>query len=297
MTLPRFISRFLQDPPPSLAFEISEGGVAAARIGKKAEIAFRPIKPGTLSVSPLHDNVLLPDELALAVRALAPPNGNRKRRDAVLILPEFCARTAVLDFDEFPADPKEQLSLVRFRVKRSVPFDIETAAVSYWPQPAGGKKFDVLVAVSPRDIIVRYEAPFRAAGMNPGTVTTSALAALQLVDEPGISVTAKLNGKVLSMLVTSGNSVKLVRSLEVPSRSLDDIASDLYPTFVFVEDNLAAPARKLLLCGFGELAASAQERFQRELGVEVDLVRAHSGAAGETEAGLLGYLHGLGVLQ
>ena len=297
MTLPRSISRLLQDPPPALAFEISEAGVAVARIGKKAEIAFQPLKPGALSVSPLHDNVLMPEELAAAVRALAPPNGSRKRRDAVLILPEFCARTAVIDFDEFPADPKEQLSLVRFRMKRSVPFDIETAAVSYWPQSAGGKKFDVVVAVSPFEIIARYEAPFRAAGMNPGLVTTSALAALQLVNEPGIAVIAKLNGNVLSMLVTAQGAVKLVRSLELPSRSLEDIVGDLYPTFVFVEDNLAAPAQKLLLCGFGDLTVTAQDRFRRELGVDVDLVRGPSGAAEETDAGLLGYLHGLGVLQ
>jgi type IV pilus assembly protein PilM len=296
MSFGNALSRLLQDPPPALAFEISEAGLTAARIGKKTEIAFRPFKPGALSVSPLHDNVLAPDELAAAVRALAPQNGGRKRRDAVLILPEFCARTAVLDFDGFPNDPKEQVSLVRFRMKRSVPFDVDTAAVSYWPQPGGGKTFDVLVAVSPVEIIARYEAPFRAAGLNPGLVTTSAIAALELVNEPGTTIVAKLNGKVLSMLVTSGAAVKLVRSLELPSRSLDDIASDLYPTFVFVEDNLGRPAQKLLLCGFGDLAASAGERFERELGVAVDLVRAPHGPAGETDAGLLGYLHGLGAL-
>jgi hypothetical protein len=105
MSLGRIVSRLLQDPPPALAFEISEGGVAAARIGKKVETAFLPLRPGVLSVSPLHDNVLSPDDLTAAVRALAPPNGNRKRREAVLILPDFCCRTAVLDFDVFPGDP------------------------------------------------------------------------------------------------------------------------------------------------------------------------------------------------
>ena len=297
MTLPRPIASLLQEPPPALAFEISEAGIAAARIGKKTEIVFQPLEPGTLSVSPLHDNVIVPEALAAAVRTVAPPNGSRKRRDVVLILPEFCARTAVLDFDEFPTDPKEQISLVRFRMKRSVPFDVEAAAVSYWPQPAGGKRFDVVVTVSPVEIVARYEAPFRAAGMNPGMVTTSALAALQLINEPGIAVTAKLNGSVLSLLVTAGSGLKLARSLELPARSLDDIAGDLYPTFVFVEDNLGAPAGKLLLCGFGDLTRAAQERFGRELGIEVDVVRTPSRLPGETDAGLLGYLHGLGALS
>lgn len=297
MNLPSPISKLLQDPPPSLAFEISEAGIAAARIGKKAEVAFHPLKPGTLSVSPLHDNVLLPDELSAAVRALAPPTGNRKRRDAVLILPEFCTRTAVLDFDEFPSDPKEQISLVRFRMKRSVPFDIETAAVSYWPQPAPGKKFDVVVAVAPVEIIAQYEAAFRSNGINPGLVTTSALAMLQLVSEQEVTVIAKLNGRMLSMQVIAAGALKLVRSLELSSRSLEDMAADLYPTFVFVEDNLSTAAQKLLLCGFGELTEAARDRFQRELNVDVDLVRSVYGAASETDAGLLGYLQGLGMLQ
>jgi Tfp pilus assembly PilM family ATPase len=48
-------------------------------------------------------------------------------------------------------------------------------------QPAEGKKFDVVVVVAPLEVISRYEAPFRAAGMNPGLVTTSSLAALNLV--------------------------------------------------------------------------------------------------------------------
>ena len=33
---------------------------------------------------------------------------------------------AVLAFDQFPTDPREQASLVRFRMKKSVPFDVET---------------------------------------------------------------------------------------------------------------------------------------------------------------------------
>ena len=79
----------------------------------------------------------------------------------------------MLDFDSFPTDAKEQLSLVRFRLKRSVPFDVESAAVSYCAQPAADKKVDVVVVMAPLEIVARYEAPFRAAGMNPGLVTTS----------------------------------------------------------------------------------------------------------------------------
>src|SRR3982750_3210584 len=124
-----------QEPPPAMAFEISEAGIAAARIGARAELDFYPLKPGTLSISPLKENVIDPDEFTMAVRAVANSQSSRKRKDVALILPDFCTRMAVVDFDSFPSDPKEQGSLVRFRVKRSVPFDVDSAAVSYFPQP------------------------------------------------------------------------------------------------------------------------------------------------------------------
>ena len=41
----------------------------------------------------------------------------------------------------------------------------------------------------------------RTAGMNPGLITTSGLAALDLAPEAGLSVIAKLSGRVLTVLV------------------------------------------------------------------------------------------------
>jgi type IV pilus assembly protein PilM len=276
-----------------MAFEVSEAGIAAARIGARAELDFYPLKPGTLSVSPLKENVIDPDEFTMAVRAVANTQSSRKRKDVALILPDFCTRMAVVDFDSFPSDPKEQVSLVRFRVKRSVPFDVDSAAISYWAQPAAGKKMDVVVVMAPLEIVSRYEAPFRVAGLTPGLVTTSSMAALDLAPEGGLSVLAKLTGRVLSVIVRDKSAVKLVRCLELPSNELDDIAAVLLPTFVYIEDNLGGRAERLLLCGFGAQADEAQRRFPEELSVAVEPLRSPLGTPGENNAGLLGYLRSI----
>ncbi|MGA2134884.1 MAG: hypothetical protein ABSH50_21570 [Bryobacteraceae bacterium] len=294
MTLPPFISALLQEPPPALAFELSEAGVAVARMGGKTELDFRPLKPGVLSISPLKDNVIMPDELSFAVRELVPPNGGRKRRDVALILPDYSTRLAVLDFDNFPSDAKEQLSLVRFRLRKSIPFDVESAAMSYCVLPVENKKCDVVVVVAPLEVVSRYEAPFRAAGMNPGLVTTSSLATLNLIDEPGITVAAKVTGHALTVMVLNQGRLKLVRCLEISGLDIAEIAADLYPTFVYIEDNLGAKAQRLLLCGFGNLLETARQQFQNELGVEVQPVRSPLGPPNETNAGLLGYLRSVG---
>jgi type IV pilus assembly protein PilM len=272
-----------------MAFEISEAGISVARLAGKTELDFRPLKPGVLAITPLKDNVILPDELSLAVREAAPQNGNRKR-DVALILPDYSTRIAVLDFDSFPSDTKEQLSLIRFRIKKSVPFDVESAAISYFVQPAQGKKFDVVVVVAPLEVISRYEAPFRAAGMNPGLVTASSLASLNLIEDGGITVVAKISGRVLTVMVLKDGRLKLVRCLEVHANDVAEIAADLYPTFVYIEDNIGAKADRLLLCGFAERLEAARQQFHNELGVEVQPVHSPLAPPGENNAGLLGYL-------
>lgn len=287
------LKSLLQDPPPSMAFEISEAGIAAARIGARAELEWRPLKSGTLAVSPLKENVLDADEFSMAVRALAGTQTARRRKDVALILPDFSARISVLDFDSFPTDAKEQAALVRFRLKRSVPFDVESAVVSYWAQSGANKRVDVVVVMAPLEIVSRYEAPFRAAGMVPGLVTTSSVAALELAPEVGLNVLAKLTGHVLTVLVRQKGALKLARCLELPSTDLADVSAVLLPTFVYVEDNLGGRAERLILCGFGAQTEEAQRRFQEELGVEVEPLRSPLGTPGENNAGLLGYLRSI----
>ena len=281
------LKSLLQDPPPALAFEISEAGIAAARISSRAELDFQPLKPGTLSVSPVKENVLDPDEFVQAVRTLSGTQAARKRKDTALILPDYCARIAVLDFDQFPGDAKEQAALIRFRLKRSVPFDVESAVLSYHTQGASSGRTDVVVVMSPLEIISRYEAPFRTAGLNPGLVTTSSLAALELAPEAGLSVIAKLTGRVLTILVRDKLVIKLIRCIELPSSTFEDILAVLVPTFVYIEDNLGRSAEKLLTCGF------EADGIAEELSVDSVPLQSHLAVPGETNAGLLGYLRSI----
>ena len=285
------LKSLLQEPPPAMAFEISEAGIASARIGSRAEMDFAPLAEGVLTVSPLRENVNDEESFSQTVRSLVP---SQKRKDVALILPDFCTRIAVLDFDSFPTEPKEQASLIRFRLKRSLPFDAESAALSYHAQPALRKHIDVVAVLSPQEIVSRYEAPFRAAGLSPGLVTTSSMAALELASEVGLSVMAKISGHVITVLVREKATLKLVRCLEIPSSSLEDIAAVLAPTLVYVEDNLGGRADRLILCGFGAQAEEAQRRFETELGVAVETLRSPLGVPGENNAGLLGYLRSLG---
>lgn len=287
------LGRLLKDPLPDFAFELSEAGIAYARPIAGSQPEFRPLEEGALTVSPLADNVHKPDALADAVRAITGGAVGRRRRTAVLIVPDFCARVAVLGFDSLPPDPKDQLSLVRFRMKKSVPFDVESAVVGFYAQPAraGIAGVQVVVVAAALEIIARYEAPFRASGLHPGFVTTSALAMLDLVHEPDVSVVARLSRHQLTVSVINAGRLNLLRCVELASPSHEEILGVLFPTVAYVEDELQAKPARLLLCGFGDSAHDGS--WQAELEVPVATLQSRLGAPNQFNAGLLGYLTSL----
>jgi type IV pilus assembly protein PilM len=281
----RFLS-LLTDPVPEYAFELSEAGIAWARPASP-QPAFQPLEPDTIAVSPLADNVHRADALADKVRAII-GGTSMKRRGAVIILPDYCARVAVLGFDNFPTDPREQLSLVRFRMKKSVPFDVESAAISYHPQAAaksGSRGVDVVVVVAALEIVARYEAPFRSAGLHPGLVTTSLITMAELNPHADISVLARLNGKTLTVAVMNGASLKLVRCVELPEVTTDEVLAVLLPTMAYVEDEMGSQPARLLVCGFDDITD-----WQRDLGVPVAQLQSRFGTPAQCNAGLFGYL-------
>ena len=293
MNVWKHIKRVVKDPPPAYVFEISHAGIAFSRESKKhREFGFQPLEPDVLSISPLKDNVVRPELFFDQVKQFAPANGSS--RTAALILPDYSARVAILDFDNFPSDKEEQLSLVRFRMKKSIPFELESAKVSYQAQSSGSKKHEVVAVATALEIVARYEAAFRAAGFRVGLVTTSSLAAHKLISGAGVRVATKLDGSVLTIAVAEDQNLRLLRCVELPELTAEDVGAVLYPTFAYVEDRLDQRPPSLLMCGYGELAASVSEQVTAELGIPVEPLRSRLGKVDETNTGLLGLLEGIG---
>ncbi|HYO83706.1 MAG TPA: hypothetical protein VES20_20050 [Bryobacteraceae bacterium] len=281
------LAGLLRDPAPEFAFEISERGIAWARDGGSPQ--FQPLEPGVLTVSPLADNVLKYDALADAIRRITGgPSVARKRRRAVLILPDHSARLSVMRFEQFPTDPKEQASLVRFRMRKSVPFDIDAAALSFEATSAK-PPLDVIVAVCALDIVARYEAAFRSAGVYPGHVTTSSLSAAELVRSAGVSVLARRAGRLMSVSVIQAQMPKLVRTVELAHEDdPEEVLSVLFPTLAYIEDELGTQAGRVVHCGFEE-GGRTPEWFT-ELQIPAERLQSRFGAPDGSNAGLLGYI-------
>jgi len=293
MSIFESIKHLVMDPPPECVFELSSEGLAWAKTDEPGRVEWTPLPDGAIEVGPISDNVKLPDELLKAVRSVAPPLPNRRRR-AALLLPDYSARVAVLDFDTFPSDALEQVQLAKFRIKRVVPFDIESAVVSCHPSPRPGeKKVDVTVAAVNLEIATHYEAPFRAAGYHCGFVGLSALAALSLAGSAaagGPVVIAKRSGQVLAVSLIKQNHLRMFRCVELNELDEEAVIDILAPTFAFAEDEFGERPRTLLLSGFGRLEEATVARWREELGAPVEQLRSRFGQPGPANGGIYGFL-------
>ena len=290
----------IADPAPLVVLEFDETGVTGvrrrARGGEVEAVAERTFEPGVLDPAPGRPNIRDIAAVDAAVASLLDELGPLRRNEAALVLPDESSRLTVLDFDTLPSNAEERMKLLRFRLAKAVPFDIESARLAAAVWPANGK-VAAFVAVTAAEVVRQYEGVLERAGLWPGHVSVSAADALNLTPEGPMTLVAKLSTRLLTLAAVAGDVVRMARSVERsaeaaddPEPALDDMLADLYPTLVFVADNLGAPVQRLELAGFGDLLGPALDLFSRELGCAVEPLRSPAGPAGPREAGIWGYL-------
>jgi len=129
-----------------------------------------------------------------------------RSREVTLIVPDAAVRVLLLEFDELPAKLAEALPVVRFRLKKLLPFDADDAAVSYQVISSAKGLLHVLAVAMPRELLADYELVVREAGFEPGAVLPSTLAALAGLaegDAPALVINAGREG-VTTAIVKAG---------------------------------------------------------------------------------------------
>jgi type IV pilus assembly protein PilM len=279
---------------PPAAVELSSEGVLAAALpaarsgrGKIAEkgcvYAFAPLPHGALVPGldePDKPNLRAPEAVASAIRSALSEVAPRTRA-VTLVLPDTLVRVFVLDFDSMPAKASEAVSVVRFRLRKMVPFDVEPAGVSYQVLAQNAAECKVLAAVVPGPILAEYEAAVRDAGYEPGAVVSSSLAALEAADATEGVLAANLSARSMTTVVTSGQDLLLYRTLDLPpdpaSRAAE-IARGIAVAAAYFEDKLGAPPRRLYYAGIESPAAFAASIGDAEISIDAWADRPEEGA-------------------
>ena len=243
---------------PSLACEITPSRVITARASRKAQlldmITSRRLAEGAVKPAMSGTNITDPAALSSAIKsALASVGGNS--RDVIAIVPDAAIRVLLLEFETLPAKAVEAEGVVRFRLKKALPFDVEHAALSYESRRAGNS-VQVIAAVSPRETVEEYEAVFRAAGYSPGVLLPSSLAALGMVEGQIPTLLLKVDPHSITVAAAEREELRLMRTLDNPhgeNVSATELAEAVLPSIMFFEDTFGTRIEKIFICGAASL--------------------------------------------
>jgi type IV pilus assembly protein PilM len=255
-----------------LACEISAGHVIAARASEDGQsidvCTVRTLAPGSVSPGLTNVNVTNHEALATGLGDAMATVGS-KQKDVILVIPDAACRVSLLDFDELPAKSQEAESVVRFRLKKSLPFEVESARLSYEVHRVNGST-RVIATVALPSVVEEYELAVRRTGFLPGVVVPSTLAALGLVDASRPTLIMKIASESTGMAVVNDNDLLLFRTVENPVSGVIDpeqLAEDIYPSLVFFQDTYGLKIERILIGGAPSSFDSLAEAIEKSTAV------------------------------
>jgi type IV pilus assembly protein PilM len=259
---------------PKLACEIAADRVLAGRVSERGDVievcAAGELSPGSLVPDLIESNLRNREHVAGAIRETMGIVSGRSR-DVIAVLPDTAVRVALLDFETLPTNRQEAEGVVRFRLKKSLPFDVDKAAVSYHTQTSG-TGVRVIAAVALTSIIEDYESAFRDAGYAPGVVLPSMLAALGATSAHKPTMVVKVDARTTSIAILEKGQLLLFRTLE-NSRGVaitgEQLAEEVYPSIVFFQDTYHLNLEQILVAGLSD-AATAIPALRAQTGLPVD---------------------------
>jgi type IV pilus assembly protein PilM len=234
-----------------------------------------PLAPGALSGSLSERNIADPQAMMDIAKDTLRRAG-AKGFEVSVVIPDDSCRIAFLAVDSLTGTDEDREAFVRWKLKKSVPFDVDSAQIAYRPlgshRGGGGKGIDIVVALSPRSIVLEYEELLEMLDLHAGFVVPSTLAALNLLQVPQEdSMYVKVAPGAITTTVFREGQPRFYR--RVDETSLYDA---VYPTMLYYQDKLGGSAlRSITVCGYDVDTATAIEDLQRRFGIAVNRAGPH----------------------
>lgn len=260
-------------PHPATVLEIAATHVAAARWGRGithlSAFAAEPLPDGAIVPSATQQNILNQDAVGSAIRSVlsrVPTQG----QDVALLIPDAVIRVFILAFENFPRRGDEALPLLRWRLKKSLPFDAEEAVVSWMRQSGRDGKIEIVAAVARQKITREYESMAEGAGLFAGVVQSSTLATLPMLDPHGATLLARMSARNLTTVIVRGETLCVYRSTELGTETdvlqPQAVFDEVFPALAFYQDTWGERVEQLRVAGFGTGEEALREMLGREIG-------------------------------
>jgi type IV pilus assembly protein PilM len=274
---------FLQPVPPDVAIEIDAAHVAAARLawrGASSTVAahvVEPIAPGVVVPALAAANITDVPAVARAITQAMTGLGGRVTR-AALVIPDTAAKVSLIRFDTVPANTADLVEMVRWQVRKSAPFPIDQAVVSFTAgirPDEGGQEFVVTTART--DVIAQYEEACRLAGLHAGLIDIATFSILNGVltaqaAPAGDWLVVHATPTYTTLAVLRGGDLIFFRHREEDSEAT--LADVVHQTAMYYEDRLrgAGFSRVLLAGGAVQGVDAVRRSLEQRLDVRIEPV-------------------------
>lgn len=252
--LMRWRNRLLEPNYPNVGIEFSSNAIRiAVLMVTKDRILLQhmdtePIPEGSLVVNPFKPNIQSIEIVADAMKRLWERNRHPASRISIL-LQDRSAVTFHVQMEQSAGNREECLSLIRFKLKKSVPFRIEEASISYFTPDGGSdpRAKELWVTVLNHAILHQYEQLTASAlGAQCGLADLSTFNLINLAQKEvrgmgnGDYLYVNLNRDYISIAISQSGSLTFYRSRDLEGKNglLDDAMSEIYPATVFYVDKL-----------------------------------------------------------
>jgi type IV pilus assembly protein PilM len=244
-------------PDPPLAIEIGAdrlAGVRWARNGSVHDISIAPLPPGAVVPSAVETNLANVDAVRLAISNVC-RRLHAKDEDVAMLLPDPVIRVFVQHFEQFPRSPQEALPMLRWKLKKSVPFGADETVLSYMRQAPREGGVDVLTAFARLRIVREYEELAESAGLRAGVILSSSLAAAALLEEHTTTLLARVSDAILTTAIVRDGLMCGYRCTELPARGNDltpqMLLAEIFPATVYYKDIWHDNIKLIRVAGLG----------------------------------------------
>ena len=276
-------------PHPPMVVEIASSHVAAARCGGTHGsidvCAMEPLQIATIMPSPVENNITQPDAVRSALRAVLNrvPDHNSP---ITLLVPDPVVRVFILPFENLPRRAEEALPVLRWRLKKSVPFDVDDTVVSWMRQSGPQGNLEVVTAIARKGIIREYEEIVESVGARSVIVLSSTLASMPLLEDRGATMLVRISGKTLTTVIVNGSNLCVYRGTDMLAEAdilePQSVLEEIFPALAYYQDTWGSSVDRVRVAGFGD----RQREFQDALQSETHLTIASLGE-GEHARGLI----------
>jgi len=268
---------------PDVGIEFNSDAIRLAEIAaEKGKIQIRHLDeerlpPDTIEITPFKPNIISLERAAEALRKLWARYRTRASKICVL-LQDRSALTFNVSLENPATRPEETLDLIRFKLKKSVPFRMDEAKITYFndhgiPDHTNRNLWTVLIN---NQVLHQYEEFIKSAidsecglvdlsTFNIMNLAHAQIAKAKMEDQDILFV--NLNRDYISLAIIQKGKLTFYRSRDLEGQNgfLDEAIAEIHPATLFYVDKLEGKSLSRVFVYSFENSEEACSRLERDL--------------------------------